>query len=117
MTMSHSQPDEKPDQEPRGRSRVPVDYPAFFSGDEGAGRGMVVNLTLAGGEIETNLPFSIGARVCLQVHPPDARPPIVITLAIVRWRRGDRLGLEFVRFEGDAKAQLKDMLNQGEDPA
>lgn len=96
---------------------MPVDYPTFFSGDEGSGRGIVTNLTLAGGEIETRVPFSTGARVCIQVHPPNARPPIVIAQAIVRWKQGNRCGLEFVRFEGDAKAQLKDMLNQGEDPA
>lgn len=114
--MSSPHDDEKPEREPRGRLRVPVDYPVAFSGDEGSGQGMVMNLTLAGGEIESHIPFSIGTRVCLHVHPPGSRPPIVINQAIVRWKQGDRLGLEFVRFEGDAKAQLKDMLNQGEGP-
>ncbi|MBH0206839.1 MAG: hypothetical protein HP498_13690 [Nitrospira sp.] len=55
---------------------------------------------------------SIGAHLHLQVQSSGARPPIVITLAIVRWKRNDRYGIEFVRFQGDAKQQLKDMLNQ-----
>jgi hypothetical protein len=30
----------------------------------------------------------------------------------VRWRRGDHFGVEFIRFDGQAKQQLEDMLNQ-----
>ena len=115
--MPPSQDDDKKNTGPRGRLRVPVDYPAAFTGDEGSGEGVVMNLTLAGGEIESQAPLQIGARLCLHVYPPSARPPIVIALAVVRWQQGNRFGLEFVRFEGQAKEQLKDMLNQREDPA
>jgi len=73
---------------------------------------MVMNLTIAGGEIESHVHFPIGTRLCLQVQPSGARPPIVIALAVVRWKRGDRFGLEFVRFDGNTKQQLEDMLNQ-----
>ncbi len=103
--------------EPRGRLRVPVDYPAQFTGDEGSGQGTVTNLTIAGCEIESHAQLPIGARVCLHVQSPGARPPIIIALAIVRWKNGDRFGLEFVRFEGSTKEQLEDMLNQREAPA
>lgn len=103
--------------EPRGRLRVSVDYPAQFTGDEGSGHGTVTNLTIAGGEIESHAQLPIGARLCLHVQSPGARPPIIIALAIVRWKQGDRFGLEFVRFEGKAKDQLEDMLNQREGSA
>lgn len=108
---------DKKAERPRGRLRVPVDYRALFTGDEGSGHGTVKNLTLAGGEVESHVQLPVGARVCLHVQPPGARPPIVIALAVVRWNQGDRFGLEFVRFESDAKEQLKDMLNQHEGPA
>lgn len=98
--------------EPRSRPRVAVDYPVLFIGDEGSGHGMVMNLTITGGEIESHVHFPIGAHLSLKVEPSGARPPIVIGLAVVRWKQGDRFGLEFVRFEGDAKQQLEDMLNQ-----
>ena len=113
--MSPEQADEK-EQQSRGRPRVSVDYPVQFTGDEGSGHGIVTNLTLAGGEVDSHVQLPIGARVCLYVQPPGARPPIMIAIAIVRWRRDDRFGLEFVRFEGKAKDQLKDMLNQYEGP-
>jgi hypothetical protein len=98
--------------EPRTRSRVPVDYPVSFTGDEVSGQGILMNLTIAGGEIESPVHFPIGSRLCLHVQPSGARPPIMIALAIVRWKQGDRFGLEFVRFEGNSKQQLEDMLNQ-----
>ncbi|UVT16678.1 MAG: PilZ domain-containing protein [Nitrospira sp.] len=110
--MTPPDSDNKHESETRGRLRVPVDYPALFTGDEGSGHGTVRNLTLAGGEIESHVQVPVGAHVCLHVHPPGARPPIIIGLAVVRWKHGDRFGLEFVRFEGKAKEQLEDMLNQ-----
>lgn len=115
--MSLPEKDDKKGLQPRARHRVPVDYPALFTGDEGSGQGIMVNLTLAGGEIKSPVQLPIGAHVCLHIQTPSARPPIIIALAIVRWKQGDRFGLEFVRFEGEAKEQLKDMLNQREGSA
>ncbi|MBH0202802.1 MAG: PilZ domain-containing protein [Nitrospira sp.] len=115
--MMPSEQDDEKELQPRGRPRVPVDYPVQFTADEGAGHGTVRNLTLAGGEVDSQIQLPIGACVRLQVQPPGARPPIIIAFAIVRWKQDDRFGLEFVRFEGKAKDQLKDMLNQHEGPA
>ncbi|HKU52026.1 MAG TPA: PilZ domain-containing protein [Nitrospira sp.] len=103
--------------QPRGRRRVQVDYPALFTGDERSGHGTVTNLTITGCEIESRIQFPIGAGLSLHVQASEARPPIIIALAIVRWKNGDRFGLEFVRFEGGTKEQLEDMLNQRESPA
>ena len=115
--MTPPEKDDKQVLQPRGRRRVPVDYPALFTGDAGSGHGTVTNLTIAGCEIESHDQLPIGAGLSLRVQAPEARPPILIALAIIRWKNGDRFGLEFVRFEGKAKEQLKDMLNQPEDPA
>jgi hypothetical protein len=104
-------------QKPRGRLRVPVDYPVRVAGDEGSGHGTLTNLTVTGGEIESHVQFPVGTRVSVHVQPPGARPSITIALAIVRWQQSDRFGLEFVRFEGNAKEQLEDMLNQRENSA
>ncbi len=73
-----------------------------------------MNLTVAGCEVQSHSQFRIGAHVSVQVVPPGARPSITIALAVVRWRHSDRCGFEFVRFEGNAKEQLEDMLNQRE---
>ena len=111
MTSSENNPNAP---QPRGRPRVSVDYPAVVTGEGRIAQGTVMNLTIAGCEVENPGQFPIGTHVSLRLDPPSARPPITITLAIVRWQEHDRFGLEFVRFEGDAKEQLEDMLNQRE---
>lgn len=97
---------------PRSKSRVPVDYSVSFTGDQVSGTGLLRNLTIGGSEIESDAEFSIGMPLRLHVQLSGARQPIVIPLAIVRWKQSDRYGVEFVRFEGKAKQQLEEMLNQ-----
>ena len=97
---------------PRSRSRVPVNYQISFTGDQVSGEGVLTNLAISGGEIETDVQCAIGTPLSLHVTLSGARSPILIALAIVRWKQEDRYGVEFVRFEGNAKQQLEDMLNQ-----
>jgi hypothetical protein len=96
----------------RNRPRIGVDYTVSFTGDQLTGHGTLTNLTLAGAEIRSGVDCPIDAHLCLSIHSSGARPPIVITLAVVRWKDADRFGVEFVRFEGHSKQQLEDMLNQ-----
>jgi predicted transcriptional regulator with HTH domain len=97
---------------PRSKSRVPVNYRVAFAGDSSTGEGVLTNLTIGGGQIESDVQFVIGAHLSLHVEISGARSPIVIALAIVRWKQDERYGVEFVRFEGEAKQQLQEMLNQ-----
>lgn len=94
------------------RPRIGVDYAVTFTGDRLTGAGTLTNLTIAGAEIQSAVDCSIDAHLCLRIQSSGARPPIVVTLAVVRWKRGDRFGVEFVRFDGQSKQQLQDMLNQ-----
>ena len=97
---------------PRSKSRVPVNYRVSFTGDKVTGKGALTNLTIGGGQIESDVQLTIGAHLCLHVELSGARAPIVVALAIVRWKQEDRYGVEFVRFEGEAKQHLQEMLNQ-----
>ncbi len=94
------------------RPRIGVDYAVTFTGDRLTGAGTLTNLTIAGAEIQSAVDCPIDAHLCLRIQSSGARPPIVVTLAVVRWKRGDRFGVEFVRFDGQSKQQLQDMLNQ-----
>jgi hypothetical protein len=96
----------------RTRPRIGVDYAVTFSGDHLSGDGTLANLTISGAEIHTSVDCPIDAHLCLRIQSSGARPPIVVSLAVVRWKHDDRFGVEFVRFEGQSKQQLEDMLNQ-----
>ncbi len=109
----------------RDRRRVNVDYPVVISGESGGGEGTLSNLTITGaglqsiqaitdGEIDSVLDLAVGATVRLHIQLTGARQPIDIAVAIVRWKKDLRLGVEFIRFEGNAKAQLQQMLNQSD---
>lgn len=98
----------------RGRPRIEVNYPVVLNGEGIEGTGTVTNLTITGGEIESNLPAPIGAHFRVHIQLSGARNPINIAVATVRWQRNNRFGVEFVRFEGTAKAQLEEMLNQSD---
>lgn len=98
----------------RGRPRIEVDYPVSLSGDGVNGAGTLTNLTITGGEIESDLPAPVGSHFRVHIQLSGARNPIDIAVATVRWQRDHRFGVEFVRFEGNAKAQLQQMLNQSD---
>jgi hypothetical protein len=98
----------------RTRPRIGVDYSVTFTGDQLSGSGTLTNLTIDGAEIESQVDYPVGLHISLRVQVTGARPPVVITLAVVRWKRGNRFGVEFVRFDGHSKQQLQDMLNQNE---
>lgn len=99
----------------RGRPRIEVNYPVTLSGEGGDGTGTMTNLTITGGEIESDLTALIGSHFRVHIQLSGARNPIDIGIATVRWQRNNRFGVEFVRFEGNAKAQLEQMLNQSDD--
>ena len=98
----------------RGRPRIEVNYPVTLSGEGGNGTGTLTNLTITGGEIESDLPAPIGAHFRVHIQLSGARSPIDIASATVRWQRDHRFGVEFVRFEDNAKSQLQQMLNQSD---
>lgn len=99
----------------RGRPRIEVNYPVTLSGEGGEGTGTMTNLTITGGEIASDLVTRVGAHFRVHIQLSGARSPIAIAVATVRWQRDHRFGVEFVRFEGNAKSQLEEMLNQRDD--
>ena len=97
--------------QPRAKPRIEVDVPVMFTSDQVSGAGMLKNLTICGAEIQSQTDLPINGRLSLRMQASGARPPIVISIVVVRWKRNDRFGLEFVRFDGQSKQLLEDMLN------
>jgi len=93
--------------QPRERERVHASIPVEFSSDTVSGAGRVVNLAVSGCEIESEVAPPVEAHLTLQLQIPRQQEPLVIALAVVRWGKGTRFGVEFVRFEGAAGEQVR----------
>ncbi len=63
---------------------------------ERVGEGSVVDLTVPGCQLETPLLLEPGQGVQLRVHL-DNHHPMRIDLGIVRWTKGGKAGVEFIR--------------------
>lgn len=62
----------------------------------------LVNLSRGGCQIQSDLDCGPGSYLALRITIPYATDPVAVELSVVRWKRDDRLGLEFVRYgQGD----------------
>jgi|SRR5215831_13856229 len=72
--------------------------------------GTIVNLSLAGCAIESVPPCPVGTFLPLTLLLPNEAPFLSIDSAVVRWDRGQKLGLGFVRIPEGTKHSLAALL-------
>jgi len=94
--------------EQRKYPRFPINCTVTFTSDATKGEGRVLNLSLGGGAIESEVAISRGEYLKLQIKLPDQPTLLEIDLAPVRWVDGKAFGVEFISMQ----PQAKDMLNQ-----
>ena len=92
--------------------RVAVNCPVIFLGDHIVGQGRMVNLSTPGCAVESTTAVRRGNYVALKIQMPDQGDPMVITLAAVRWARGERFGLELIRMEAGQEERLHSFLRK-----
>jgi len=83
--------------EDRYSRRVPVECSVVFAGETIIGEGRVIDVSLPGCLMESPESARPGDYVRLKLFLPDRQPAISIPLAVVRWAKGNRLGVEFIR--------------------
>ncbi len=93
--------------EDRYSPRVPIECSAVFAGESVIGEGRVLDVSLPGCLIESPEAAKAGEYIRLKVCLPDGQPAIGVPLAVVRWVKGNRLGLEFIRSSEEDSARLK----------
>ena len=77
-----------------------------FTSDAAKGEGRVLNLSLGGGAIESEVAGSRGEYLKLQFKLPDQATLLEIDLAPVRWVDGKAFGVEFISMQPPAKDTL-----------
>jgi hypothetical protein len=80
--------------EQRKYPRFPINCTVTFTSDVAKGEGRVLNLSLSGGAIESEVAVSRGEYLKLQIKLPDQATPLEIDLAPIRWVDGKAFGVE-----------------------
>jgi hypothetical protein len=86
--------------------RFPINCTVTFTSDAVKGEGRVLNLSLGGGAIESEVAVPRGEYLKLQIKLPDQATLLEIDLAPVRWVDGKAFGVEFISMPLPAKDTL-----------
>ena len=81
----------------RYKKRVQYEALAKFSNSDLTGQGRVIDLTVPGCQIECTQRVLRGQYFDLQISLPGGVSAIAVKLAAVRWTKGNRFGVEFIR--------------------
>ena len=85
--------------------RLPVVSPVTYEHGWREGRGIVWNLSPTGWRLSGDLPLEPGAICSLTVMLPTNKP-VSVAAGVVRWVRGEDVGIETLVMHGNAQAQL-----------
>jgi hypothetical protein len=81
------------------------------------GQGTVINLSVPGCAIQTDLPVQPGDYLELLLMTPDQARPLTVTLAKVRWAALQTAGIEFIRVRRDDQGRIQHLIGQVLDEA
>jgi hypothetical protein len=90
----------------RYSERVLTEFPVIFAGDSFVGEGIVHNVSVPGCEVVSNKIVEAGGYLEMKVLMPDSGPSLRVELAKIRWRKGRRFGVEFIRMPGVDQIRL-----------
>jgi hypothetical protein len=90
----------------RYKNRVPLTASVSFCNGELCGEGRVLDLTAPGCLIESPQEVLKGQYFQLQISLPDLNASLSVRLAAVRWSKGRRFGLEFIKMDRPEQQML-----------
>jgi c-di-GMP-binding flagellar brake protein YcgR len=93
--------------------RVAVDLPAALSTRTFDCDATVLNLSLGGCRLESEIELAQHECLMLRLYVSYGQPPVLITTAVVRWRHADGhdCGVEFLVVQTEQSERLRQFLN------
>jgi hypothetical protein len=94
----------------RYRPRIGLRVPVRFAGQAEVGRGQILDLTVPGCSIESRTVVGQGDSLQLEIYVPEHRFPLSVSLAVVRWTKGKRFGVEFIKMHESQQHLLRRLM-------
>jgi hypothetical protein len=82
---------------PRYKQRLRLKFPVMFTWGGRVAEGQVWDVTNPGCQIESAISVAQGQSLQLELFLPGQRFPLAVALGVVRWTKGKRFGVEFIK--------------------
>ena len=93
--------------------RIPVTFHVKFSSTFfGTGEGIINDVTIQGGRIQTEVNVPWHCYLELRLHVSHADMPIVVDLAAVRWVLRGHVGVDFLSMRPEHQTRLQQIIEQ-----
>jgi hypothetical protein len=101
-----------PHMTPRYKPRVRLRFPVTFTSGARIGQGQVLDVTLPGCLIESSVAVEDAQSLQLELFLPGLTFPVSVTLGVVRWTKGKRFGVEFIKMHESQQRILQRFVAQ-----
>ena len=91
----------------REYERMPASFPIMFDVGAAQGRGLVVDISMAGCTFHTETELMEGNILHMRLDVPEETSPVRVEAVIIRSLRAGRVGVEFVQFENGERERLQ----------
>lgn len=117
-----AQPNPQPKRliELRRHPRIPTPTGALYSfkslsssarsAETAEGEGTLINLSLGGCQLISDVPLAIGEPYTLILQPSGGKQPVTVEAAVVRWNQNTTYGLKFTSLQSNDESRLADLL-------
>ena len=78
--------------------RTYVRYQASVETDSSVGEGTLFDLSATGCRIHSAVTLLPGNYIEIHIEAPEMERPLDIEVSVVRWRKDDHVGIEFLRY-------------------
>ena len=96
----------------RYKKRVPLNAWVIFSNNELFGQGRLLDLTAPGCQIESRQRVFRGEYLQVRILLPGRTSLFTVKLAAVRWIKGSRFGVEFIRMDKSEQQTLNAFMDE-----
>jgi hypothetical protein len=101
----------------RKYGRIAVEYPVSLSGASFRAQGVIVDISLSGCRIHSNVVVKKDDALGVLIDVPGFDTPLYISQAAIRWASPKEFGLEFIHMELNDRRRLHELLQKHAGPS